>query len=61
MIALETLTHFASQFNLPLCLYAALGTTLVARAYIDRHAHHGIEAREHAIHGLIYICLGLAK
>lgn len=56
-----TIAYILEQCNLPLCLHAALGTTLIARAYITRHAHHGIEAREHAIHGLIYICLGLAK
>jgi len=56
-----TLAYLLSQYNLPLCLYAALGTTLIARVYIDRHARHGIEAREHVIHGLIYICIGLAK
>ncbi len=55
------IAYVLSQCNLPLCLYAALGTTLIARAYIDRHEHRGISAREHAIHGLIYICLGFAK
>lgn len=56
-----TLAYLLSQCNLPLCLYAALGTTLIARVYIDRHSRHGIEAREHIVHGLIYICIGLAK
>jgi len=57
----DTVWQIAAHCNLPLCLHAALGVTLIIRAYIDRDAHRGLEAREHAVHGLIYICIGLTK
>lgn len=61
MSSLQNIVALLAECNLSVCLYAALGATLIARAYIDRHAHHGVESREHAVHGLIYICIGLAK
>lgn len=60
MNLVEMMTPFNASFNLHSCLYGALGATLMARAYTERHECHGIEAREHAVHGLIYICIGLA-
>ena len=54
-------SQLTAHGNLAACLYAALGVSLMARAYVDRRASHGIEVREHLFHGAIYLCMAFAK
>jgi hypothetical protein len=61
MTFLEVFPQLLAVINLHQCLYGALGAALMARAYTERYECHGMEARERLIHGLIYICIGLAK
>jgi hypothetical protein len=47
--------------DLHLCIYAAYGITLMLRAAFCRPEHNPGEAREHFVHGVVYLSLGLLK
>lgn len=45
--------------NLHLCLYADLGLILILQSIFAFRQHQYHAAREHGVHGLIYISLGM--
>jgi hypothetical protein len=51
-------THFINC-NLPFCVYSAFGLTSILRAAFCSHERNFGEAREHFVHGIVYLTLGL--
>jgi hypothetical protein len=58
MIYLQNLLTAAAHCNLHFCIYGAFGVTLMLRAALSRPEHLP-EAREHFVHGMVYVTLGL--
>jgi len=47
--------------DLHFCIYVAYGITLMLRAALCLHEHDPGGAREHLMHGVVYLSLGLVK
>jgi len=56
----ELLAAFA-DCDLHFCIYVAYGITLILHAAFCRPEHNPGEAREHFVHGVVYLSLGLLK
>jgi hypothetical protein len=56
----DLLAAFANC-NLHFCIYGAYGVTLMLRAAYCRSEHTPQEAREHFVHGVVYLSLGFLK
>lgn len=59
MTHLHSLLAAAAHCNLHFCIYGAFGVTLMLRAAFSRPEHVPGEAREHFVHGIVYVTLGL--
>jgi hypothetical protein len=60
MTHLQDLLTALANCNLHFCIYGAFGITLMLRAVLCPPENPG-EAREHFVHGIVYVLLGLLK
>jgi hypothetical protein len=60
MTFLQDLFAAFANCNWHLCIYGAYGVTLMLGAAF-RQKHTPEEAREHFVHGVVYLALGLRK
>jgi hypothetical protein len=56
----DILAAFANC-NLHFCIYGAFGIIFMLRAVLCRAEHYPGEAREHFVHGMVYVSLGLLR
>jgi hypothetical protein len=61
MTPVQELLAALANCDLHSCMYVAYGVTLMLGAAFCSAEHNSEEAREHFVHGLVYLCLGLFK